>query len=412
MPTLLQIDSCFAIRSTGRIVESIGLLAKAKGWMCYAAHGARFVGKSELNHFQVTSICGEYIHYAQSLLFDNHGLNSTLETKHLVERIKEIKPDIIQFHCLHGYYLNYEVLFEYLNNTNVPVVWTFHDCWAFTGHCCHFDFVGCMRWKSGCYDCPIKGEYPKSIGLDRAKRNYRIKNDLFTKTRNLTIIPVSYWMEGLVKDSFFKCLPNLSVCTIHNGTNLKIFHPFSEKENASIRVKYGVPKDNKVVMGCATPWTFRKGFSDFFRLRMILPNNISIILVGLSSVQVKEIPAGIIGIKRTESAHELAQLYSASDIFLNPTYEDNFPTVNIEALACGTPVITYNTGGSPESIDEKTGAICRKGDVDQMGETCMKMLENSSTMKDECRYRAEFLYDSDKCFQKYIDIYESILKRK
>ena len=201
---LLQIDSCLVTGSTGRITESVAQLAKSQGWDCYIVHGGRYVKRpSCMKDIQSVSPTGEYVHYAESLLFDNHGLASRRATRKVIEQIKQIKPDVVQLHCVHGYYLNYKILFEYLNSTNIPVVWTFHDCWAFTGHCAHFVTVGCKKWKTECHDCPLKGDYPKSF-VDCSKRNYKLKKKLFTANENLHIVPVSDWMAGFVRESFLK----------------------------------------------------------------------------------------------------------------------------------------------------------------------------------------------------------------
>lgn len=406
---LLQIDSCLGILSTGRIVESIGTLAQDQGWECYAVHSARFVGKSQLNAIQIGSKWAEYIHYAKSLIFDNHGLNSKVETKRLVETIRKIKPDVIQLHCIHGYYLNYEVLFKYIKSTKTPVVWTFHDCWAFTGHCAHFVTINCNKWKSCCYECDLKKEYPASFVIDNSKYNYNLKKELFANCPNLTIVPVSVWMEDFVKQSFFGGRTNVCIHTIHNGTDINRFRILEKDYITKIKQKYKILERKKVVMGCSSIWNKDKGLNDFYKLSENLPEGIQIILVGLNAKQIKHIPKGIIGIQHTDSIEELAALYNIADVFVNPTYADTFPTVNIEAMACGTPVITYRTGGSPEAIDSKTGFVCDQGNVHELVNACVNLIEHSFEMQSACRSRAEEYFNRDKCFQQYIDIYESVL---
>ena len=172
MKRLLQIDTCLGIGSTGRITESIAMLAQTQGWECYIVHGGRYVKRpSCMKDIQTVSIMGEYLHFAESLFFDNHGLASRAATRRVVEQIKKIKPDVIHLHCIHGYYLNYKILFEYLQMVDTPIVWTFHDCWAFTGHCAYFDSINCEKWVSGCFDCDLKRTYPSSVILDRSRRN-------------------------------------------------------------------------------------------------------------------------------------------------------------------------------------------------------------------------------------------------
>ena len=397
MTKLLQIDSCLGILSTGKITESIAKLAMSRGWECYIMHGARCVGESVQNHYQVTSLVGEYLHYAESLLLDRHGLGSRIATNKIIDKIKEIKPDVIQLHCIHGYYINYKYLFEYLNKTEIPIVWTFHDCWAFTGHCSHFVNSNCLKWKlEGCNDCPQIHDYPKSL-IDNSKKNFELKKRLFSANRHLHIVSVSEWLASYAKESFF-CENDIRV--INNGIDISKFTPCMNKSNNKFSI-----------LGVASAWGVNKGLFDFYKLRELLPmDEYAITLVGLSQKQISQLPEGIKGISRTNSINELAQLYSTANVFVNPTYADSFPTVNMEALACGTPVITYLTGGSPEIIDEKTGVVVRQGDIYAIKDIVKKMKKNplSST---ECRLRAVELYDKNKRFMDYIDLYESLINK-
>ena len=383
--------------STGRITESIGKLAMEKGWECYIVHGARYVRPGSCMHsIQAVSKLGEYAHFAESLLLDNHGLASKRATKAVIEQIKQIHPDLIQLHCVHGYYINYKLLFEYLNTTNIPVVWTFHDCWAFTGHCAHFVTAGCEKWKTGCFDCPLKGDYPKSF-VDKSSRNYELKKFLFSGNKTLHIVSVSEWLADLTRASF---LGDKDIHVIHNGVDLNVFYP---KE---------VEKCNRIrVLGVSGVWNRDKGLYDFYKLRELLDiEQYEIVLIGLSKEQLKFLPDGIIGVERTNSVPELADYYSSADVFVNPTYADSFPTVNMEALACGTPIVTYRTGGSPEIIDKYTGIVVEPGHLDGLIEAikfiCKKGKEYYSNA---CRQRAQMLFDKDKCFKDYLDLYEELI---
>lgn len=397
---LLQIDSCLVVGSTGRITESIARLAQNQGWECYIVHGGRYVKRpSCMTDIQAVSVFGEYLHYAESLLLDNHGLASRHATRRIVEQIKIIKPDVIQLHCVHGYYLNYKILFKYLNTTNIPVVWTFHDCWAFTGHCSHFVTVGCEKWKSGCYDCPLKSDYPKSF-IDRSRSNFELKKRLFSAIPNLHIVPASDWLNGFIKQSFLKDKESI---VIKNGVDLNIFKPYDNIRSDKFRI-----------LGVSGVWNRDKGLYDFYRLREKLDRErFDIILVGLSKEQVKDLPEGIKGIERTESVQELASLYSSSSVFVNLTYADTFPTVNLEALACGTPVITYRTGGSPEAVSSATGWVVEQGDVEGVVKTIKELASEEQVEVDAqrqaCRVRAESEFDKDKCFKKYLTLYESLI---
>ena len=395
---LLQIDSCLNMLSTGRITESIGKLAIDRGWECYIIHGARFARPGSCMHaIQAVSKLGEYAHYAESLLFDNHGLASRCATKRVVEEIKGIKPDVIQLHCIHGYYLNYKILFEYLNATNIPVVWTFHDCWAFTGHCAHFVTAGCDKWKIECYTCPLKTDYPKSL-IDNSRSNYNLKKRLFSSNKNLHIVAVSNWLADLTRQSFLK---DKDINVIHNGVDLIRFSPKKVQKTERFRV-----------LGVSGVWYKDKGLYDFYKLRELLDKDeYEIVMIGLTSEQIKELPDGIIGIERTTSVSELAEYYSSADVFVNPTYADSFPTVNMEALACGTPVITYNTGGSPEIIDELSGYVVEQGDIPNLVAAIEIVYKKGKEFYiAACRERVVKHFDKNDCFERYINLYNELLR--
>lgn len=375
--------------------------------MCHIVHGARHQNSSRLHTIQSVSLFQEYLHAIQTRLFDNHGLVSKYATREVINKIKVIEPDVIHLHNLHGYYINYKILFEYLSSVNIPVIWTLHDCWALTGHCTHFDFIGCERWKTECYDCPQKKSYPQSYLLDRSRENYYLKKKLFTSLGDrLVVVPVSRWLEGLIRESF---LQNQNIYQIYNGVDTSTFSPNSEAgENA--RKKNGL--DGKtVLLGVAAGWGKQKGLVDFLKLAGCLGNEYQIVLLGISKAQIKEFPKNITGLRRTESISELAAIYNVADIFLNPTYQDNFPTTNIEALACGTPVVTYRTGGSPEALDLQTGMVVEKGNLDQLVEAIKAIeLKGKASYIQACRERAVQYFDKQKRFQEYVDLYTSLIQ--
>lgn len=399
MRKLLQINECLNL-STGNIARAIGDVALEHGWESYIAFSSRepvIACKSKV--IKVGGLLGPYLHYIENRIFDREGLGSKRATKRLIEQIKDIQPDIVQLHNIHDHWLNYKLLFEFLNNTGIKVVWTFHDCWAFTGHCFHFITKNCEKWKTGCYECPLQYEYPNTI-LDRSKKNYLLKKELFSNCKNLTIVPCSNWIRNFVKESFL-CDKQLYV--IKNGVNLEIFKSsvIDDKANDS---KYRI-------LAVSNVWNKEKGIQDIYKLRKFLSEDYLITIVGLTSEQVKSLPKGIIGIQRTQNIQELVELYSKSDVLINPTYADTFPTINLEALACGTPVITYRTGGSPETIDELTGAIVEQGDLNALCDKIkeFKFLNFKQAHFEDCRKRAEEKFDKNQCFEKYLDLYQKIL---
>lgn len=393
MPKLLQINITSNWGSTGKITEAINLAAQRKGWECSTAYG-RWANPSQFPTYKVGNKWDMYVHYFENRIFDCEGLSSRRATKALIRHIEELKPDVISLHNIHDHYLNYELLFRYLNETDIKVVWTFHDCWAFTGHCFHFVTKDCMRWKTGCHDCPLHHLYPNTV-LDRSVKNYALKKELFTSNRNLTIAACSEWIAGFVRESFLK---DKKVVVIHNGVDLNVFKPICSERSG----------EKFTILAVSSVWNKEKGLFDIYKLREMLPAQYQITMVGLSAEQMKQLPDGVAGIERTQNVQELVKLYSDADVLINPTYADTFPTINLEALACGTPVITYKTGGSPEAIDDKTGMVIEQGNVAALANAIMQMKDNPLSSAD-CRKRAEELFDKDKCFEKYVALYEELM---
>lgn len=401
---LLQINVTANSGSTGRIAEDIGLLAESNGWESYTAYGRRN-NNSKNKPIRVGNDFDIKVHGLLTRVFDNHsfGLSSKKATKEFIKEIDKIKPDIIHLHNIHGYYINSKVLFEYLSKLNIPIVWTFHDCWSFTGHCAHFDFIGCEKWKTACYSCPLKKSYPASFVFDRSKKNYIEKRKLFNSVKNLTIVPVSNWLGDLVKGSF---LSSNSVKVIQNGIDINIFKP--SINNIETKGKFGL-KDEFILLGLSGVWNKSKGLDDFIKLSALIDKNTKIILVGLSQEQIDKLPNNIIGIRRTENINQLADLYSMADLFLNLTYNDTFPTTNLEALACGTPILTYKTGGSIEAVSEDTGFIVEKGDLDSVIKVINEVRSKGKEYySDKCRERAVSCFNKDDRFMDYIDLYRSL----
>jgi glycosyltransferase involved in cell wall biosynthesis len=402
---ILQINATVNSGSTGRIAEDIGkVLINNEHESYIAAH--RTTGQSTSEVIPIGSKIDRYSHALLSRAFDRHGFGSAKATRELVKKIHSVDPDIIHLHNIHGYYLNIKVLFDFLKKVRLPVVWTFHDCWPFTGHCSYFDAVNCFRWKAECHHCPNIKAYPASWGLDQSRRNFHEKNKIFNDINDLLIITPSKWLAEHVSNSY---LGNYPVHVINNGIDISMFRP-SQHIN-KIKEKWEL-NDKKIILGVASVWDSRKGMKDFIQLRQVLSRDIEIVLVGLNSKDKKSLPAGITGISRTENIQELADLYSASNAFINPTYVDNFPTTNIESLACGTPVITYDTGGSPEAIDNETGIVIDKGDIDGLAGAIHRIIENGKeSYIAKCRNRAEGKYNKDDRFIDYLRIYESMLDK-
>ena len=404
MRTIFQINVTSNWGSHGKIAEDIGRLAIEKGWRSVIAYG-RYATPSQSETIKIGSDISVKEHVLESRLMDNHGLASRSATRRLIKQIDDIKPDIIHLHNIHGYYLNYPLLFDYLKSAGVPVVWTLHDCWPFTGHCAYFDYAKCEKWEIGCCaPCPCKNEYPKTILFEATKRNYQLKKEIFNTIDNLTLVPVSDWLGGLLQESFLKKHP---VHVIKNGIDINVFKP---TDSVDVRKKYGID-EQPYLIGVASVWEKRKGFDDFLKLAKEMPQGMRMVLVGLDKEKLSTANQnGIVGIPRTENVGELTALYSGAEMFLNLTYEDNYPTTNLEAMACGTPVLTYRTGGSPEAVSSETGWVVEKDDLKAVKDIIISLPQKNETMRVACRKRAEEIFDKNKCFEEYMKLYESLIQ--
>ncbi len=388
---VLQINSVCGIRSTGRICTDIADILEQNGHECKIAYGRYGVPeKYKKNAVKIGSDFDIYYHVAKSRIFDNSGFESKKSTEKFIKWIKEYNPDIIHLHNIHGYYINIEILFKYLAEADKPVIWTLHDCWAFTGHCAYFSAACCDKWESGCGECQLKKEYPASNFFDRSSKNWLEKKRLFTSVKNMTLVTPSEWLAQIVRRSF---LGQYSVKVINNGIDLDVFKPTESK----FRDKYDL-NDKKIILGVASIWDTRKGLDDFVKLSHIIDSSYRIVLVGISEAQMKTLSSNIIGITKTNNAKELAEIYTAADVFVNFTYEDNYPTVNLEAQACGTPVITYNTGGSIESVPNEN--IIDQGDI----KSFLKMTSYKCYDKENIADK----FDKTKKFNEYIEKYKEL----
>lgn len=392
MKKLVQVNVTAGCGSTGVIAEEIGAMAVERGWESWIAYGREPHRESASKLIRIGSDFDMRMHGLESRLLDNHGLASRAATRRFVRQLDEIKPDVVHLHNIHGYYLNYPILFRWLKVWGGPVVWTLHDCWPFTGHCAHFMFDGCEKWRSECKDCSLKASYPASLLADNSRRNYNRKKTSFLSVGSqLRLVACSDCVADYTRMSFFK---DVDVRRLHNGVDLRIFRPSDNRDK------------KKRIIGVASVWSKAKGLDDFVKLRSLLSADYEIVLVGLTAAQRASLPSGITGIERTADRNELAKLYAEAAVFVNPTYEDNFPTVNIEALACGTPVVTYRTGGSPEAVDEKTGVVVEQGDIAGL----VDAIERARGLSlDECRKRAEERFDKNDRYADYIALYERLL---
>lgn len=380
--------------STGRIVCDIKQMLKENGDECRIAYGRGFFDDPDCVKIENDLVFKAHVFFSR--ITDRQGFYSTAATRRLARDIEQFNPDIIHLHNIHGYYLDIRVLFEFLKQYNKPIVWTLHDCWAFTGHCAYFSFAGCEKWKTECSQCPQKNAYPASVLIDNSKKSFNLKKELFTDIDNMQIVTPSNWLNGVVKESFLKKFP---VKTIYNGIDLEVFHPvksdFKIKNNLS---------GKKIILGVANVWEKRKGLEDFIKLSQLLPNDYKIVLVGLSEKQIAALPDNILGISRTENINQLVELYSVADVYVNTSVEETMGLTTVEALACGTPAVVYNATAVPEVVDEKCGKVVSAGDINSLLEAITTI---NFKAKDCIKRAAEF--EKNKQYEIYLNLYKNIL---
>ena len=356
---LLLINTVCGTGSTGRIAADIAKEYEARGWDVRFAYGrGSYVPEScKKWAVRIGNTFSVQFHGVMTRIFDFHanGICSRFATKKFLRWAEGWKPDLIWLHNLHGYYINYELLFEWIKlHPDIEVKWTLHDCWAFTGHCCHFLMSKCNLWKDGCSkSCPERNRYPASFLFANAKYNWERKKQAFCGVRNLSLITPSKWLAGLTRTSFLNEYP---IRVLNNSVDKTIFKPTP----SDFRERFGL-HGKIIILGVATDWDRSKGFNDFIELRNILGDEYSIVLVGMSRKQIDSLPLGVVGIQRTSSPVELAKIYSAADWFFNPTHEDTYPTVNLEAQGCGCKVVTYDVGGSAETVEDYDKAWVLRG---------------------------------------------------
>lgn len=387
--------------STGKIMFDIADAARKQGHTVLCSSPITSTNRYKQPNQPYVKIGGYYsrclnVLFARITGFE--GCFAWFATFSLLRKIKVFKPDIIHIHSIHNSYLNVPLLFRYIKCNRIRMIWTLHDCWAFTGKCPHFTMAKCDKWKTGCHHCSQYRSYPASY-VDRTKTMWKLKKKWFTGVEDLTIITPSQWLADLVKESFLK---EYAVKVIHNGIDLNVFKPTP----SNFREKYGISGEKKILLGVAFGWGVRKGLDVFLELEKRLdPEKYQIVLVGTDEKVDKQLPSGIISIHRTQNQQELAEIYTAADLFVNPTREDTYPTVNMESIACGTPVLTFRTGGSPEIMDENTGAAVDCDNVDALEQEIIRICNEKPYSEEDCLERAK-RFDMNERFEEYVTLYQ------
>ena len=391
---ILMINSVCGVKSTGRICTDLAKELEKNGHEVKIAYGREKVPLEYQKYaVRIGNDLDVKIHGLQSRLFDMSGFGSKKATQKFIEWTKKYNPDVIHLHNIHGYYINIEILFQYLKKEfRGKIIWTLHDCWAFTGHTPYCDSINCRRWIKGCYNCPLLKEYPLSL-IDNSNENWKRKKKVFTNVPNMMIVTPTNWLSNLLKESFLADYP---VKIINNGIDTSNFYPLK----SDFKKKYNL-LDKFVLLGVATSWDKNKGLPDYIKVAELLNESYQLVLVGLTKNQIQKIPKNILGIERTNSIQELVEIYSAADLFLNLSYCENFPTVNIEAISCGTPILTYKTGGSPEIVDKYGGIIIEQGNILQIVEAIKKIRKNGIKMLNINKEE----YDKIRVTKQYLELY-------
>lgn len=393
---ILQINSVYGEKSTGRVAYDINDLAKRSGFETCAVSGEGRFDSPEI--YVISSKLYQKANILLTRLFGRHGFYNRIATKRMLKWIDMQKPDIIHLHNLHGHYINIELLFDYINKHDIPVVWTLHDCWAFTGHCPHFDYAGCDKWRSGCSHCPQRRGYPDSWFFDRSESNFKRKRELFTSVRRMHIVTPSEWLKSLAMQSYLLKYP---ITVINNGIDRSefVYTPSDLKSRLGIEDKF-------VILGIVSNLNSFKGGQYFLKLSSMLSDDEHIVLLSLENTD--GLPDNITPIKRVNSKRELAKIYSIADVFVNPTLQDTFSMVNIEAVSCSVPVVTFDTGGCKETIDELSGITVPRGDVKKLYEA-IRQIKNGRIKREDCIKKGES-FEKDVCFKKYLEVYRDLMK--
>lgn len=395
---VLLISAFCGVGAAGRICCELQNALIERGDDCVVAYGRGKAQDSEFS-YKIANKFDNYFDALKSRFFDSQGRNSTIPTKRLIRLITNYQPDIIHIHVLHGYYLNVISFLNYLStNYQGQIIITMHDEWLMTGHCSNTGYVHCDKYISGCNHCPQKKAYPSSLIFDCSKSNYRAKKEAFSKMNNLTIVTPSFWLRRVVQNSFLKRFP---LVTIRNGIDLKVFQPqaFDDKTFGK----------RKIVLGVANYWTKTKGYEDFLWIAERLPRDIQIVLIGKRKKCV--ISKKIQYVEQTADPKILSVFYSKALVFVNPSYQDILPTVNMEAQACGCPVVCYDSDGMPESVNAISSVIVPKGNKQGLLDTIVSIADGRVSFdRDKIAMQAEE-YSGDEFLNKYLALYGRLFQK-
>lgn len=396
---IVQINTVYGSGSTGKIMASLHQIAQKEGFDMYASYG-RGNASSDIHEYKIGNPLDFFQHVLINFFLGKSGFGSKTVTRRFLNWLDTVQPDLIHLHNIHGFYVHVGMLFEYIKQHHIPVIWTLHDCWPVTGQCAFFEHSGCKKWQTGCHHCPVyRNQYPYSLFRDNSRQNYLNKKAGFTNVQDMTIVTPCNWLADIVKQSYLQEYP---VKVIYNGIDIDLFKP----------VTPNLKDTRKIVLGIANVWEQRKGLEYFLELADMLDSAVyHIVLIGVNKKQQKFLQkkygGRITALTRTSTQTELVNWYSSAYVYVNPTLEDNFPTTNLEALACGTPVITFNTGGSPESLTDKCGIVVKKGNTEQLKEAILSLEHRTDITSSSCREQA-LKFNQNLNYREYLNLYSLV----
>lgn len=397
---ILQINATYRIGSTGKIISDLNDILTQNGHEGYMLCAYALETKDNLYIMDnMRYPFNAKLNILKMRITGLNGYSKKKETIKALEWIDSIEPDVIHLHNIHGDWINLEYLFEYIKRKNARVIWTLHDCWAFTGRCSHFENYGCIKWKHECDACRNSNVYPITYFFDKSKKMFRDKKRWFSKIQNMELITPSEWLAELVSNSMLKEYP---VTIIPNGVDTAVFFP---REEGS---KYLEGLERKrLILGVANCWTEGKGLRKFIELDKIIDHEeFQIILVGLSKKQVKDIPKTIIPILRTNNQVELAKIYSQVDCYLNCSILETMGMTTVEAMACGMPVIVFDKTAIPETVGNGCGIILDSDcTIEEIYSAVKDICSTRWERKDKCISHVMCNFDKEKQYKKYLKLY-------
>lgn len=386
---VVQINAVYEYSSTGRITMELDLALKNKGHESYVFCTNREDPENRI--YCMGTQFSRKVHGFFSRLTGLQGYYSKAATKKMLERLNDIRPDVVHLGNLHGNYIHVNMLLDYLARNQISTVITLHDCWLFTGHCCHYIEDNCDRWQYGCGKCPAKHKWNKSWFFDRSAKVYKDRKDRFKKLNKLTVVGVSDWITNECRKSFMK--ENASFCRIYNWIDLNTFVPPKRKQ------KNCRPKILSVSQG----WSDSKGLSDILKIAK-KNKDCDFVMVG-DMPRDCNIPSNIKVVGTINDVNELVKYYQKADIFLHLSYQETFGKVIAEALACGIPAVVYNVTAMPELIGPGCGIIVPKGDWKSAGKAVRELLTTRKyKQKVDMRNFSEKSFDKKKMIMKKADI--------